>query len=75
MKDVITQAVDKMRKLANKAEEKADRPDADEGAEEEVESEEEEEDETPDLGELETINETLESDGNLIEIIAQSYLF
>ena len=66
MKDVITQAVDNMRKLANKAEEKADKPDADDGAEEEVESEDEEEEETPDLGELETINETLESDGKRV---------
>jgi adenylate kinase len=72
MKDVITKAVENLNKLAKKAENEAERPDAaaagdDEENEnnEESEEEEEEEEEAPDLGELETINETLESEGKL----------
>ena len=70
VKDVITQAIDNMNKLAKKAELEADRPggDGDADGEEEEEEEEEEEDENQvDLAELEAINENMEgNNGRLV---------
>ena len=66
VKDVITQAIENMNKLAKKAEAEADKPGG-EGEEEEEEEEEEQEEEQPDLAELEAINENMEGNNGRLD--------
>jgi len=63
MKDVVTQAIDNLNRLAKRAEAEADKP----STEEAEEQEEEEEEELPDLSELETINDQMENNNGRLE--------
>ena len=67
VKDVIAQAIDNLNKAAKKAESEAERPGGDKLDDEEEEEEEEidEDEELPDLEELETINENMESNSGM----------
>lgn len=64
MKDVVTQAIENLNRLAKRAEAEADKPST---GEEGDEQEEEEEEELPDLSELETINDQLENNNGRLE--------
>jgi adenylate kinase len=65
-KDVITQAIDNLNKLAKRAEQEGEKPpDEDGGAAEE--EEEEEPDELPDLADLEAINEQMEANSGRLD--------
>lgn len=63
MKDVVTQAIDNLNRLAKRAEAEADKPSTEEGEEQE----EEEEEELPDLSELETINDQMENNNGRLD--------
>jgi adenylate kinase len=69
VKDVITQAIDNLNKLAKRAEAEADKPggEKEEGGEEEEEDADEDEEELPDLDELETINENMEANNGRLD--------
>lgn len=64
MKDVVTQAIDNLNRLAKRAEAEADKPST---GEDDGEAEEEEEEELPDLSELETINDQLENNNGRLD--------
>lgn len=65
-KDVITQAIDNLNKLAKRAEQEAEKPPDEEGGGAE-EEEEEEPDELPDLADLEAINEQMEANSGRLD--------
>lgn len=67
IKDVITQALDNLNKLAKKAETAEAEKQVNEDGEGEEEEEEEEEEENPDLGELDAINENMESNSGRLD--------
>jgi len=64
IKDVVTQAIENLNRVAKRAETEADKPST---GEEDEEPEEEEEEELPDLTELETINDQLENNNGRLE--------
>ena len=70
-KDVIAQAIDKLNKLARRADQEAEKPNEPEGNgennEDDDEDEEEEEEEAPDLSELEIVNEQLETNNGRLD--------
>lgn len=64
IKDVVTQAIENLNRLAKRAEVEADKPS---GGEDGEEQEEEEEEELPDLSELETINDQMENNNGRLD--------
>lgn len=65
IKDVVTQAIENLNRLAKRAENEADKPST--GEEGEEQEEEEEEEELPDLSELETINDQMENNNGRLD--------